>query len=64
MHWSEGISELIAWTRTGLNLIIHSSDFRLVKDALSRDIQHLRAELGLAAGDTSGRDNTGRAVDI
>ena len=46
IHWSEGISELVSWAREGLNLIIHSSDFRLVEEALTADIRHFRAELG------------------
>ena len=48
MHYSEsdGTKKLAAWARSGMNLIIHSSDLRIVGSMLKQDIATLRAELG------------------
>ena len=45
-HYSFGIEESIAWARSGANLIMHSSDYFLVKGALEADMARFRAELG------------------
>ena len=64
IHWSEGISELVAWAREGLNLIIHSSDFRLVCDALTTDIQSFRDELGDTPTEMASPDPVNRSIEI
>jgi 2-keto-3-deoxy-L-rhamnonate aldolase RhmA len=48
MHYSEadGTQRLAEWARSGMNLIIHSSDLRIVGRTLARDITRLRSELG------------------
>lgn len=45
-HFSFGIEEAIAWAAAGANLIIHSTDYFLVRDALQLDIARFRKELG------------------
>lgn len=45
-HYSFGIQDAIAWARAGANLIVHSSDYFLVRDALRRDLEHLHESLG------------------
>lgn len=64
MHWSEGISELVAWAREGLNLIIYSSDFQLVHDTLRADIRHVRAELGMAPAESRPPDQASQPAEI
>jgi 4-hydroxy-2-oxoheptanedioate aldolase len=46
VHFSWGMDPQIAWAREGANLIIHSSDFKAVGDALGADFRHLRETLG------------------
>jgi len=45
-HFSFGIEQAIAWAHAGANLIIHSTDFFLVRDALGSDLARIRKELG------------------
>jgi 4-hydroxy-2-oxoheptanedioate aldolase len=45
MHYSDGVKELVAWARAGLNLMIHASDLRIVSRGLTADIATMRAEL-------------------
>ncbi|MBI2432527.1 MAG: aldolase [Candidatus Hydrogenedentes bacterium] len=44
-HYSFGIEEAIAWAAMGANLIVHSSDYFLTRDALRTDIARFRREL-------------------
>lgn len=58
VHFSNGIEPEIRWAQNGANLILHSSDLYLVRDALARDLARFRAELGdpdsgNAAGNTA-----------
>jgi 2-keto-3-deoxy-L-rhamnonate aldolase RhmA len=46
VHYSDGMEKMIDWAKTGLNLIIHSSDLTLVRNSLSQDIDRFRSELG------------------
>lgn len=46
IHYSFGIEKEIAWGREGANLILHSSDFFLVKDALTADFKTFREAFG------------------
>ena len=45
-HYSFGIEDAVAWARAGANLIVHSSDYFLVRDALRRDLAYLHESLG------------------
>ena len=45
-HYSFGIEDAVAWARAGANLIVHSSDYFLVRDALRRDLAYLHDSLG------------------
>ncbi len=44
IHYSESdaIPRLAAWARSGMNLLVHASDFRLFGRALTADISELR----------------------
>ncbi len=55
MHYSEpdGMARLAHWARSGLNLIIHSSDVRIVGAKLAIDVTQLRNELGDTTADTT-----------
>ena len=46
IHYSFGIEKEIAWGKEGANLILHSSDYFLVKDALAADLKTFRNALG------------------
>jgi len=46
LHYSFGIDKEIAWGREGANLILHSSDFFLVKEALTADFKTFRQAFG------------------
>ena len=46
IHFSNGIEKEIGWAKEGANLITHSSDFFLVRDALTADLKRFRDELG------------------
>lgn len=45
-HYSFGIDDAVAWARAGANLIVHSSDYFLVRDALRHDLKYLHDALG------------------
>jgi 2-keto-3-deoxy-L-rhamnonate aldolase RhmA len=45
-HYSFGIEECLHWAELGANLIIHSSDYFLVKGKLTEDLDYLRDSLG------------------
>lgn len=45
-HYSFGIEDAVAWARAGANLIVHSSDYFLVRDALRHDLKYLHDSLG------------------
>ena len=52
-HYSFGIRDAIAWAKAGANFIVHSTDYFLVRDALRRDLDQFRDELGEEkSGDT------------
>ena len=46
VHFSGGMDLMIEWARSGMNLILHSSDFQIVCDNLTADIKHFRTEFG------------------
>lgn len=46
IHYSNGIDKELAWANEGANLIIHSSDFFLVRDTLAADIHRFRKQFG------------------
>ncbi|HPC15890.1 MAG TPA: aldolase/citrate lyase family protein [Candidatus Hydrogenedentes bacterium] len=46
LHYSFGIEEHIEWARKGANLIVHSSDLVLARDALAADMDRFRNSLG------------------
>jgi 4-hydroxy-2-oxoheptanedioate aldolase len=46
IHYSFGIEKEIAWGREGANLILHSSDYFLVKEAIENDLQRFRQAFG------------------
>jgi len=46
VHYSDGMERLIDWAKSGLNLILHSSDLTLVRKSLTQDINRFRSELG------------------
>jgi len=46
IHFSFGIDQEIAWAKEGANLILHSSDLFLVRDALTADLETFRQALG------------------
>jgi len=48
-HYSFGIREPVEWAKMGANLIIYSSDYFLVRDALKKDLAKLKSEIGDAA---------------
>ena len=45
-HYSFGREETQRWAEWGANLIIHSSDFFLLREKLTDDLRYLRAHLG------------------
>jgi len=45
-HHSFGIEQSMAWARMGANLIVHSSDYFIVRDTLTADIRRFREALG------------------
>ena len=55
IHYSFGIEKEIAWGKEGANLILHSSDYFLVKDALSSDLRTFRNALGDSPSPVPGR---------
>jgi len=46
LHYSFGIEEHIEWARKGANLIVHSSDLVLARNALAADMDRFRKDLG------------------
>jgi 4-hydroxy-2-oxoheptanedioate aldolase len=46
VHYSFGIEKEIAWGKEGANLILHSSDYFLVKEAIENDLQRFRQAFG------------------
>lgn len=54
IHYSEAIEPELRWAREGANLIMHSSDFAAVGQALRADFERFRRELGDAAEGASG----------
>jgi 4-hydroxy-2-oxoheptanedioate aldolase len=58
-HFSFGLVEEIAWARLGANLIVHSTDLFLVRDALSAQVREFRAALG-----DEHREGEGEAVVV
>ncbi len=45
-HYSFGIEQTQLWAEMGANLIVHSSDYFLTKQALTDDLRRLRTALG------------------
>jgi staphyloferrin B biosynthesis citrate synthase len=45
-HYSFGIEQSMAWAELGANLIVHSSDYFIVRDTLSADIRRFREAMG------------------
>ena len=60
IHYSFGIEKEIAWGAEGANLILHSSDYVLVKEAIETDLKRFRQALGdrPSAGISASRDST------
>jgi 4-hydroxy-2-oxoheptanedioate aldolase len=60
IHYSFGIEKEIAWGKEGANLILHSSDYMLVKEAIETDLKRFRQALGdrPSAGISASRDST------
>lgn len=52
LHYSFGIEEHIEWARKGANLIVHSSDLVLARNALAADMDRFRKSLGDTADAT------------
>jgi 4-hydroxy-2-oxoheptanedioate aldolase len=46
IHFSFGIDHEIGWAKEGANLILHSSDLFLVREALAADLKRFRDALG------------------
>jgi len=46
IHFSDGMEPMIGWAKSGMNLILHSSDKQVVNEYMTSDIAHLREELG------------------
>jgi 2-keto-3-deoxy-L-rhamnonate aldolase RhmA len=46
IHYSFGIEKEIGWGKEGANLILHSSDYFLVKEALENDLRKFRQAFG------------------
>lgn len=46
IHYSEDVDRQIGWAREGANFVVHSSDLRAAKDALSSEFQAIRVALG------------------
>lgn len=55
-HYSFGIDDAVAWARAGANLIVHSSDYFLVRDALRHDLRYLHEALGDSRDGAQGDD--------
>jgi len=55
-HYSFGIDDAVAWARAGANLIVHSSDYFLVRDALRHDLKYLHDSLGDVRDGGGGED--------
>lgn len=53
-HYSFGIDDAVAWAKAGANLIVHSSDYFLVRDALRKDLRYLHEALGDERGAGAG----------
>jgi 4-hydroxy-2-oxoheptanedioate aldolase len=51
IHFSDGLDLEIRWAKAGANLILHSSDQRLFRETLERDIDEIRSALGDTAAD-------------
>jgi len=56
-HYSFGIDDAIAWAQAGANLIVHSSDYFLTRDALTSDLARFRGELGDTRAHTGEEDS-------
>lgn len=46
MHYSDGLEKTLSWAKSGLNMIVHSSDLAIVREHLKLDIDRFRKELG------------------
>lgn len=57
-HYSFGIDDEIRWAELGANLIIHSSDYFLIKNKLTDDLVTLREALGDQQSDSEEPDAT------
>lgn len=57
-HFSFGLDVAMEWARMGANLIVHSTDLFLVRDALQREIGAFRGEFGDEAGGHRGGGGT------
>ena len=61
IHYSGSIlDEMIGWAKSGMNLIVHSSDLTLVRNSLTRDIGQIRTELG----DTPRESKGAASIDV
>lgn len=64
IHWSEDVDHLVAWAEDGLNLIIYSSDFSLVRQTLAADVRRLRTATGATPVADTRPSASKRSVDI
>jgi 2-keto-3-deoxy-L-rhamnonate aldolase RhmA len=46
IHFSDGMDPMIGWAKSGMNLILHSSDKQIVSENLKADINRFHTELG------------------
>ncbi len=58
IHFSDGMEPMIDWAKSGMNMILYSSDFQIVNENLTADINRFRAELGDTRESTSGIQST------
>jgi 4-hydroxy-2-oxoheptanedioate aldolase len=61
-HYSFGIEQVIDWIGLGANLIVYSTDFFLVRDALRQDIGRLREKFGDKLAPSDGDSGAPTAV--
>jgi 4-hydroxy-2-oxoheptanedioate aldolase len=64
IHFSDGMDHWEAWAKAGLNLILHSSDLRIVADTLTHDLTHLRRALGDTPRPTEPNNQDTPTVDV
>jgi len=58
IHFSDGMDPMIDWAKSGMNMILYSSDFQIVSENLRADINRFRTELGDTRESTTGIQTT------